>query len=224
MLQAAGIGFLPLFLVAFLLALLITIWGIFPSIWYELNPPDAGHTAHKPAKHSSSLGVWLDRGFGFMRWGGELLYWTMWVPTVVFVFLNFVSLDWHSLNGAGDNLIAIVGALVAGTVVGVLGFVGRFKNASGGFRTVLRVMLDVDNWLREHPRESNPTARICGRYVSLLRHISEWRDSDASKSRYDAIVIVAHSQGTVITADFLRFPTRRCWPCRAIRSAPPHRA
>jgi hypothetical protein len=65
-------------------------------------------------------------------------------------------------------------------------------------------MLDVDNWLREHPRDSNPTARICGRYVSLLRHISAWRDSDG-KSQYDAIVIVAHSQGTVITADFLRF-------------------
>jgi hypothetical protein len=64
-------------------------------------------------------------------------------------------------------------------------------------------MLDVDNWLREHPRESNPTARICGRYVSLLRHICAWKDSD--EKQYDAVVIIAHSQGTVITADFLRF-------------------
>ncbi len=66
-------------------------------------------------------------------------------------------------------------------------------------------MLDVDNWLREDPRESNPTARICGRYVSLLRHISAWHDSDSERSQYDAMVIIAHSQGTVITADFLRF-------------------
>ena len=49
---------------------------------------------------------------------------------------------------------------------------------AAGFRPVLRVMLDVDNWRREHPRDSNPAARICGRYISLLRHIACWQDDD----------------------------------------------
>ena len=63
--------------------------------------------------------------------------------------------------------------------------------------------MDVDNWLREHPRDSNPTATICARYTSLLRHICA--ASVQGGRPYDAIVIVAHSQGTVITADLLRF-------------------
>ena len=67
----------------------------------------------------------------------------------------------------------------------------------------MRVARDVDNWLREHPRETNPTARICGRYVSLLRYIAQWKGEDGKG--YDALIFFAHSQGTVITADLLRF-------------------
>ncbi|MBI3492973.1 MAG: hypothetical protein HY047_14520 [Acidobacteria bacterium] len=72
-----------------------------------------------------------------------------------------------------------------------------------GFRSVLDILLDVDNWLREHPLDSNPKARICGRYVSLLRYIANWQTPGGDQ--YDALVIIAHSQGTVITADLLRF-------------------
>jgi hypothetical protein len=189
---------------------------MFPSVWAELRPPDSGppgesesarrRALEELARKSISLGVWLDRGFRFMRAGGEFIYWAMWLPTILFLFLNFTLISWIYNNGElAGKLIAIVGTVVAGAAVGVLGFAGRLKNIAGGFRPLLRVMLDVDNWLREHPRESNPTARICGRYVSLLRHISEWRDSDPNHSSYDAMVIIAHSQGTVITADFLRF-------------------
>jgi hypothetical protein len=61
----------------------------------------------------------------------------------------------------------------------------------------------VDNWLREHPRDANPTARICARYASLLGYINQWRGEEGKG--YDALIIFAHSQGTVITADLLRF-------------------
>jgi hypothetical protein len=216
LLLAGGIGFLPVFLAALLLALLVALWAMFPSVWAELHPPESGPpgesdshrrgAAEELARQSISLGVWLDRGFRFMRAGGEILYWAMWLPTLLFVFLNFTLIAWIFNNGElFGKLIAIVGTAVAGVAVGILGFAGRLRGVAGGFRPVLRVMLDVDNWLREHPRESNPTARICGRYISLLRYISEWRDSDPDRSPYDAMVIVAHSQGTVITADFLRF-------------------
>jgi hypothetical protein len=87
----------------------------------------------------------------------------------------------------------------------------RINRFSRGFRPVLRVMLDVDNWLREYPRGSNPTARICGRYASLLRYIAAWRSPDDERAGYDALVIVAHSQGTVITVDLLRFFTAEGW-------------
>ncbi len=81
---------------------------------------------------------------------------------------------------------------------------GTLKKLALGFRPGLDILLDVDNWLREHPLDSNPKARICGRYVSLLRYICNWQHP-ITKASYDKIVIIAHSQGTVISADLLRF-------------------
>jgi hypothetical protein len=95
-----------------------------------------------------------------------------------------------------------MGTLVVGASAGLIGFGGRLQKLALGFRPVVRVMLDVDNWLREHPRDANPTARICARYTSLLRHIA---GHTIKGEHYDALVIVAHSQGTVITADLLRY-------------------
>jgi len=46
-------------------------------------------------------------------------------------------------------------------------------------------------------------AKIFERYASTLRHLSRYRGSDGRG--YDSIVIVAHSLGTVISADLLRF-------------------
>jgi hypothetical protein len=42
------------------------------------------------------------------------------------------------------------------------------------------------------------------RFASLLRHVVA-RTDDAGKPFFDRVVIIAHSQGTVITADLLRF-------------------
>jgi hypothetical protein len=109
-----------------------------------------------------------------------------------------------------ESFTEIVGVLIAGTAAGLIGFGGRISKFALGFRPLVRVGLDVDNWLREHPLASNPTARICGRHVSLLRHILAWRDTTSPEDRYTAIVIVAHSQGTVITSDLLRFLTLEC--------------
>ena len=73
-----------------------------------------------------------------------------------------------------------MGALVAGGAVGALAFGGRLSKLSMGMRAGVRVALDVDNWLREHPSGTNPTARICARYVTLLRHIANWKDAGGS--------------------------------------------
>ncbi|HKD06251.1 MAG TPA: hypothetical protein VKB79_10165 [Bryobacteraceae bacterium] len=199
MLTIAGIAVLPVFLTAFLLAFSIAVWSIFPCVIGEVSPPES-----PSAKASEALGVWLDRGFRFMRSGGELIYWVFWIPALALVIFRFGLIDWLFENsGIFDTIIKIVGTIVAGTTIGIIGFSGRLKSLAGGLRPVLRVMFDVDNWLREYPRDSNPTARICGRYASLLRHISAWRDHEGN--HYDAMVIIAHSQGTVISADFLRY-------------------
>jgi hypothetical protein len=88
---------------------------------------------------------------------------------------------------------------------------GRIANGLAlGFRPALDVLLDVDNYVREHPRDRTPRARIADRYTTLLRHICRWRDRSpgANDAPYAALIIIAHSQGTVITADLLRFLRR----------------
>lgn len=68
-------------------------------------------------------------------------------------------------------------------------------------RAPLDAALDVDNHFREFPRRAIPRARIVARYVAVLKHVAA--------QDYERIVLVAHSQGSVITADLLRYMKER---------------
>jgi hypothetical protein len=213
-----GIPALLVLLPAGLLAALPAIWGLAPVVWAEVRPP-----GFKPSQseYSQRLGRWLTLAFRFLRWSGRLLYLTTTVlmPIVIAgIILTSLPAADHSIfkaftvrlqflkvfTSALQYLTAVSGLLIASLFM----IRGQLLKAVLGFRTALDVMLDVDNWLREHPVDSNPKARICGRFVSLLRYICDWRDPFNSDAKYDAVVIVAHSQGTVITADLLRFLDR----------------
>jgi hypothetical protein len=205
-LAKAGIGFIPLLLLLVCLAALISVWALAPSILGEVSPPSG--STRDLHKESESLGRWLTDGFTFMRWAGRILYLgVLSFPLgILLAWLYVVHPDWPAVQkyaSLAKPFSWALGAIVAGTAVGLLGFGGRLSKLALGFRPAIRVGLDVDNWLREHPRESNPTARICGRYVSLLRYIAQWKAADGRG--YDKLVIFSHSQGTIVTADLLRF-------------------
>jgi hypothetical protein len=108
-----------------------------------------------------------------------------------------------SMSGLSSDFIGGFATIIVGSAVGLFALRGRVEKFALGFRSLVDVALDVDNHLREHPSDAAPRARIAARYVSLLRYISNWKH--ASGEGYKAIIIVAHSQGTVITADLLRF-------------------
>ncbi len=76
------------------------------------------------------------------------------------------------------------------------------------FRSGMDVALDVVNYMRLRPENHNVRAQILCRYASLLRYIGSYRDPKTGKG-YSRIVILAHSQGTVITADLLRLVKNR---------------
>ncbi len=111
---------------------------------------------------------------------------------------------WHELirNHYGEA-IAVLGAALLLVVMG-----SKLPTKAFGktLRSVLDIALDVANWLRMYPREANPKSRISARFVSLLRHVHNWRDPDDGAA-YSSIIIVAHSQGTVIATEVLRFLT-----------------
>lgn len=64
--------------------------------------------------------------------------------------------------------------------------------------------VDHGTYLRTSPADATPRAKIVERYVSLLRYLVRYRDPIDGRG-YDSVVIVAHSLGSLISADLLRF-------------------
>jgi hypothetical protein len=201
------------FFVCVLLSLLMLLWAMLPSVAAEIAPPrDATRAA------SCKLGFWLDHGFSLARLAGSILVFGLLVVlTTGFVlkdrtseeirsFLEGIALGWLYPPLAGligeSGLLTLAGLLLGGTTLGVVALGSRLGKLFVGLRPILDIALDVDNWLRENPLKHNPKSRILARYSSLLRYVGAWHDGGHG---YDAVVIVAHSQGTVITADLLRF-------------------
>jgi hypothetical protein len=106
-----------------------------------------------------------------------------------------------------EEILGISATFLVASTTTLIAFRGRLNRVLLGFRSLLDVVLDVDNYMRKRPVDDNPSARIYSRYVSVLRYLCNWKDPQDNRG-YDAILIVAHSQGTVITADLLRFLKR----------------
>jgi pimeloyl-ACP methyl ester carboxylesterase len=96
----------------------------------------------------------------------------------------------------GDTLVA-AGKWLAGGALTIAALGSRFTETFGRLRVAIDAVLDIDNYFGDPPNRQPPRGRIYSRYASLLAFL---RDAG-----YARIVIVAHSQGTVISADLLRY-------------------
>ena len=169
--------------------LLVALWSILPSIWIEAFPPS---NVDADGRRSRGLGSWLSRGLNVIpsaAWTFTLLF----VGLVVIYALEMIVSDdtaWKAVSAAGVVLLGLLGARIW--------LPGASKS--------LDLILDVDNYLRQHPKGDTPRARMAARQASLLRFLVT---PARCGRRYDRIVIIAHSQGTVITADLLRYLKRR---------------
>ncbi|MGF1644568.1 MAG: hypothetical protein ACFCUJ_13070 [Thiotrichales bacterium] len=178
------------------LALLLAVWSISPAALGELFEGRGNPRA------SRWLGDSLSAGFRWMRLSGEAFR----VVVIVLVPLGYlISIGFEWPWQALDRFAVLATGLLI--LIAVTGSHGPFRFLALGFRGGLDIALDVANWLRNTPTTATPRAAICRRYASLLRHIAAWRDPRDNHG-YSGVVIVAHSQGTVITADLLRFLTR----------------
>jgi hypothetical protein len=173
----------------------ICLWSFLPSVLREIQPP-------ADDRQMAALGDWLDRGFRRIR---QLAVPLLVVNMVLLFPLGYlignvltpdVRQNWGILallNQSSGSALWLLGVLQPLFLALALVSQGLQSKLQG----VLDAILDVDNYLRVHPRNDNPRSRIFARYVSLLRYLAT--------QDYDGIVIVAHSQGSVITADVLRF-------------------
>jgi hypothetical protein len=196
--QSLGAFFTPLVL-AFALLAAAALLVLLPSLMEEISP--TRHADAKGARHewARRLGNWLGGG---VRALGSALKWIVPLGAIVgsMFYLAFV-LGQHAFGGRlemfyGETLVA-AGKWLAGGALTIAALGSRFTQTFGRLRVAIDAVLDIDNYFGDPPSRQPPRARIYSRYASLLAYL---------RSRgYARIVIVAHSQGTVISADLLRY-------------------
>ncbi len=191
---SASIGF-DAFLIFLLTAIVLAVIAILPSIIHESRP-----TIGNDKDASTGLGNWLDSGFVVLRIAGYIN-----LVGLLIVLPAVQILDWIDMGGWIKNILGPLAGSKAllymtAVIIGAAGIGVVFRNALfDALGKALDIALDVDSWLRERPREHTPRGRILARYLSLLACVCD------PKKGYTKLVIVSHSQGTVITADLLRF-------------------
>jgi hypothetical protein len=185
------------------------LFVLLPSLLEEISPTtnvDAQGVRKGASEWAGRLGRWLGAG---MRGLGTAFKWLLPAVGVVagVAYLGFVlrELGVTAIGGGlgallesfqGGILVATGKWLAAGVLaIGALGWL--FANTLGRLRVAIDAVLDIDNYFADPPSRQPPRGRIFSRYASLLSHL---RDAG-----YARIVIVAHSQGSVISADLLRY-------------------
>lgn len=209
--------------------LLLTLLGfavvtLFPSVLAELTlirekEHRAGATRAKPADRAEQrrrhavtaalrLGRWLTGGYRLAD-GLMLLICLAGVAISLAVMYVFAGLplpsflqdhfeEWRrSLAQMSRVWLTPLVFSAAGLVAALSLLGGVLSRYVPAVRAPLDVALDVDNYFREFPRKKIPRARIFARYVALLEHVAA--------QGCDRIVVVAHSQGCVISAETLRW-------------------
>ncbi|MEP6503578.1 MAG: hypothetical protein ABJD97_09620 [Betaproteobacteria bacterium] len=180
------------------------------------HPTHARRTLRGRTEHARALGRWLTAGYrrlDMVVLGVTLVGVTLSLGIAALFAATIFHFDWllervgfieEAVSAQSQTLFAPLPTLAfsaagVGAALSLLG--GQLSRHIPSLRGPLDVALDVDNHFREFPRTDIPRAHIFSRYAALLDHV-------ASKG-YDRIVIVAHSQGTVISSELLRFLSSR---------------
>jgi hypothetical protein len=189
-------------LVAMLMVVLLVhlVLTFVPSVLAETRLADA---------HPTRLGRWLTFGYRYLDFSvmvivalavlAALLTGVLLVAGRVDPALpgRLIGSDLAWMHDLSQTILKplIFSAASAMVAISVLGRV--LSRYVPWLRAPLDIALDVDNHFREFPRQAIPRARIFSRYFALLRHVAQ--------QGYDRVVIVSHSQGTVISAELLRY-------------------
>ncbi len=200
---------LPASLVLVALAGFLLTWWALPSALAEGFPfrndaKDKHHAGEAPRDTDNAtslhMGTWLSRGIDSTSVITFLLWTSIFFAPAAWIILRDLAPNPSGLLSALNTLQAWTVQIVYSEVFAAAVLLAGAARSGG---PVLGIVLDVDTYLRETPREAPPRARIFERYISTLRYLEEFRDADGRG--YDEIVIVAHSLGALISGDLLHF-------------------
>jgi hypothetical protein len=173
------------------LLVLTAILALAPSLYAEFRP--------LPAQDYNAMrsGWWLSNGLGCFTFAGVVasvciivfpMIWTM----VVFKFGSGEQSKLGQLaDWFGDSFWKLVGLSLTTVAFKLSGAATRVVTS------VVGIVLDIELYLRDRPLERTTRALIHQRFLTLLDHVN--------RQQYDEIVFIAHSQGTVILMDGLRY-------------------
>jgi hypothetical protein len=211
--RTVGAFFTPMVLALTVLAS-TTLVVMIPSLLEELRPStnvDALGPRGEAVVWAERLGRWLGGGLRWLK-GTFAVVVTPGALIGGVVYLAFVYRQFAFAPGAGGALarwvargldyfegetLVAAGKWLAGGAVTLAALGTRFTETLGRLRVGIDAILDVDNYFRDPPNRRPPRARIFSRYASLLAYLRE--------RGYARIVIVSHSQGTVVSAELLRY-------------------
>jgi hypothetical protein len=185
----------PLILISFGLSLFLLFWWVLPSVLTENFPLRDSEKPEPPRSSTNAeslrMGTWLSRGLD----ATSVITFLFWIS--IFVIPAIYITGFNSPSWLQSTTAYIVQSFITLTTAALLAALLKYGSV------ILDAILDVDTYLRASPQKATPRAQIVERYVSLLRYIARYRGPDGRG--YDFIVIVAHSLGTLISADLLRF-------------------
>jgi hypothetical protein len=212
--RSVGALFTPLILFGSAIGIAALV-ALAPALREEFVPTrnlDGAAPAPDAVSWSRRLGAWWTRARRFL---GSLFGTAVPALAVVggFVYLAFMlqlllpaaplawPLAWldYLQTSLPADLVSFVtaGKWLAGGAVTITALGAHFTETFGKLRVALDAVLDVDNYFRDPADALPPRARIFSRFAALLDYLRE--------RGYERVVIVAHSQGTVISADLLHY-------------------
>ncbi len=181
----AGVQLLALVVFALILGG-AAAWTLIPAIRTDTNPQA------QPWGDPVQLGRWATTGWEVLRIiiaiGFPLL---ALAPIALAIFVPEIDETAHTVNAWLYTFMFGAGGVVALSQLGAIMTV---------LRPALALAADIEIYLRVAPYDRTPRARLLDRITSLLTHLET--------SGYERIVVVAHSQGTVVAADALRLRGR----------------
>ena len=172
------------------------------------------HKPKSPITYSKNVGAWITDGFSKIHNAGTLLVGGLTIALswglIVGVWIIATGttpphIRWAFFTLARTNTVLgwmAYAALASAATVAAARV--RLTMLATMARPAVGILLDVDNYLRESPSYGTPRAKMAERLGSLLSYITERKDANGHPY-FNRIVVVSHSQGTVIAADFLRF-------------------
>ncbi len=205
----SGTAGLPVALITAGVCLILISWFVILVAVTSVREPKSVR------RYAQNVGLWITDGFDWVHNAGTLLVWglgaALTLGLVTDLWINF-SIDYpltpRLFLGLSETrvLLGWMATTAGASVATIAAARASFSVFATSARPAVGIALDVDNYLREKPEEDTPRARIAERFGSLLSYIANRRDDDGLQY-FERILIVSHSQGTVIAADFLRFLT-----------------